>query len=645
MVAGFAIGRVGTRTYYSRGIVSSTSPVLRRRARHGSLERPVNGRLYRGTFLLVAIPLLIVAFTIRKPPVLSQPSLPPTFDRAAAVREAEALTELTPDRSPGSAGALRAARWFAEQLAPFGLEADTDEFEDTIPGRGHVTLRNVLAVVQGRSPQTIVIMAHRDNEGADSGLNDNASGTAALIELARGYTSARTSTGSGVRPQHTIAFLSTDAGAYGELGARHFARTSPYADRIVAAVNLDAIAARRPARVEIGGLEPRSPSPTLLGTAAARIAEQTGDAPARTSWLGQLVDLAFPYSLYEQGPFLAKRISALTITTSGNRPRLPPLETRDRIDAVRLGQLGRAAETLVGSLDQGLELTQGTGGYLYVNERLVRGWALQLALFALFVPFAMTAVDLFARLRRRRIPIAPGLRSYRSRLLFWLWAGALFELFALAGVWPEGTPAPINPSTDAAGHWPRFGLAGYLLILFLTWLVARKRLIPRRPVTAEEEIAGQTAALLALGVVSLLIVATNAYALIFVLPSLHAWLWLPQARERSGLLRAALYLAGLLGPLLLLGSFAFRYGLGLDAPWYLAELTAIGYVPIVALILFLAWVAGAAQSLAVVTGRYAPYPRAAERPPRGPARNAVRAVVLSLRSRRRGPVRRRAIES
>ena len=32
--------------------------------------------------------------------------------------------------------------------------------------------------------------------------------------------------------------------------------------------------------------------------------------------------------------------------------------------------------------------------------------------------------------------------------------------------------------------------------------------------------------------------------------------------------------AGFLGPLLLLGSFAVRYGLGLDAPWYLAELAA-----------------------------------------------------------------------
>ena len=65
----------------------------------------------------------------------------------------------------------------------------------------------------------------------------------------------------------------------------------------------------------------------------------------------------------------------------------------------------------------------------------------------------------------------------------------------------------------------------------------------------------------------------------------------------------------------------FRFGLGLDAPWYLAELVAIDYVSIVAFLLVLCWLAGAAQLTAIAAGRYAPYPSAAERPPRGPIRN------------------------
>ena len=89
--------------------------------------------------------------------------------------------------------------------------------------------------------------------------------------------------------------------------------------------------------------------------------------------------------------------------------------------------------------------------------------------------------------------------------------------------------------------------------------------------------------LLTLGVAAAA-VFTNPYVLLFVLPSLHAWLWLLQARAAGIWLRAALYAAGFVGPLLLLGSLAFRFGLGLDAPWYLAELAAVRWIPPVAVL-------------------------------------------------------------
>jgi len=65
----------------------------RRRARPGSLERPVNGRLYRGTWLIVGIPLLIAALSVRKaePLPTPQPLLPASFDRAGAVALASEL--------------------------------------------------------------------------------------------------------------------------------------------------------------------------------------------------------------------------------------------------------------------------------------------------------------------------------------------------------------------------------------------------------------------------------------------------------------------------------------------------------------------------------------------------------------------------
>src|SRR6476661_10234608 len=94
----------------------------RRRPRPGSLDRPVNSRMYRGTWLLVGIPLLIAAFTVFHPHPLPAPSLQPDFDGAAARLTAEQFANTNPDRVPGSRGARRAANWVAQRLGQYGLE-------------------------------------------------------------------------------------------------------------------------------------------------------------------------------------------------------------------------------------------------------------------------------------------------------------------------------------------------------------------------------------------------------------------------------------------------------------------------------------------------------------------------------------------
>ena len=592
--------------------------------------------MYRGTWLLVGVPLLVVAFSVGRPQALPPPVLPPTFDGEAAKALATELASLHPDRSPGSAGALAAEQWVSERLALYGFTTQTQEFEATIPGRGRTRLRNLLAVAGEPGASAIVIAAHRDNTGEGPGANDNASGTAALIELARSYarsTSRSTSPGGSVRPAHAIVFLSSDGGAFGNLGNAHFAADPAYGERVAAVIDLDALAGTGPPRIAFAGDKPRSPTPTLVQTAAERILEQTGEKPARPSAVEQLIDLGFPFSLYGQAPFVARGVPAVTLTTAGDRP--PPSfgDSADRLDARRLEALGRSAQSLLGSLDQGVELAPGTSSYVYLGPRLVRGWAIQLALIAALLPFLAAAVDLFARCRRRRIPLAPALRSLRSRLVFWLFTGAAFAVFALLGVWPQGADRPIAPETDAAGSWPVLGLLGLAALAAGAWLVARDRLLPRRAVSTAEELAGYTVALLALGVLALVVIATNAFALLFLLPSLHAWLWLPQVRDRHPALRLAVLAAGLAGPGLLLASFASRFGLGLDAPWYLAALVSVGYVEPAFVVIGLAWLAAAAQMAALTVRRYAPYPAADERPPRGPLRQLVGRIAHTLGAR------------
>lgn len=620
-----------------------------RRPRPGSLERPVSGRTYRGTALLVAIPLLIAAFTVGRPGELPEPSLPPAFDQQAAVETARELALRHPTRAPGTAGAREAADWVAERLRSYGFRVQRDRFEESIPGLGSRQLQNVLAVAPGRSRETLLVMAHRDNVGTWPGANDNASGTGALLELARGYglrsTPAPGRTTAPVSPAHTIVFLSTDGGSFGGLGAARFAETSPYRSRLTAAINLVAVGGEHRLRIEIAGDRPRSPDATLVQTAATHIEQRTGAEPRRTSTLGQIIDLAFPFSLYEQAPFVGRGIPAVTLTTADERPPRPVTDTLDTLVAGRIGQAGGAAEGILGSLDEGVALPGSTATYVYLGPRVIRGWAIKLVLIVALLPFLLAAVDLFARCRRRRIPLAPALRSYRSRLAFWVWIGAVFGVLALLGLWGDGAARPPSPETAFTTDRPLLALGMFGALALAGWFVVRERLLPRRPVSAEEELAGQTAALVALGVVALLTVATNPFALIFLLPSLHAWLWLPQVRYRPIWVRGAVLAAGLAGPLLLLGSFAWRFELGPNAPWYVVQLVALGYVPIPAIAIGLAWLAAAGQLAAVSAGRYAPYPSARERPPRGPVRELVRRLLVLVLNRKQERELRRAAGS
>jgi hypothetical protein len=605
----------------------------RRRPRPGSLERPVNGRLYRSAFLVLSLPLLILAFSITRPGTLPAPLLPPNFDGEATATLAADFAKLYPDRVPGSAGALGAARWFRDALRPYGLPVAGDSWSGTAPGLGRVRLQNLWAVAAGQSSDAIVVMAHRDDTGAGPGANDDATGTAALVELARGYAQANTPAAQRVRPAHTIVFLSTDGGSFGGLGAARFVERMPF--HVVATINLTALAGAGPPRLVIAGDLPRSPAAALVETAAKRILEQTGKRARRAGFVAQLVDLGFPYTLYEQGPFVARGIPAVTLTTAGERPPVAFTDRAGSLHADRLAAMGRSAQELVGSLDLGLELAQGTTSFVWAGDRIIRGWAIELVLFALLIPCFVAVIDLFAHCRRRRISLLPATRSLRTRIGFWLFVGLAFYALGALGAWPHGARRPPNPATPAVGDWPVLALLLLGTIVLAAWVVARARLVPRRPVGSDERLAGETAALLGLCVVSLLVLATNPFALLFFLPALHAWLWLPQVRSGRPPARAIFFVAGLVGPLLIVVSLGVRFGLGFDAPWYLLELVSVGYVRLPAVAITLAGAACAAQLAAVAAGRYAPYPERDERPARGPLRELVRMIALAVRSRRR----------
>ena len=126
-----------------------------------------------------------------------------------------------------------------------------DRFTATI--RGHpTTLVNLVVEKTGLTPRAeIVVMAHRDGTGADGGLNNNASGTAALIELARSY--APTAAAQRVSLPYSLVFLSTDGAGDGVRGAAHFAAQPGARQNILGVINLDSIAGRGRPRLILNG--------------------------------------------------------------------------------------------------------------------------------------------------------------------------------------------------------------------------------------------------------------------------------------------------------------------------------------------------------------------------------------------------------
>src|SRR5437660_12842346 len=100
-------------------------PRARRRPRPGSLDRPVNGRLYRGTWLLVGLPLLLVAFSVARPQPLPPPALAPSVDCAATTRLAQDFLTY-PTRIPGTPSAAQAPRRPRAQLHAYGLRCPAE---------------------------------------------------------------------------------------------------------------------------------------------------------------------------------------------------------------------------------------------------------------------------------------------------------------------------------------------------------------------------------------------------------------------------------------------------------------------------------------------------------------------------------------
>lgn len=199
----------------------------------------------------------VVGTTVPSPPVRPTPSAMPTLapnelhpdelsaavDRAAIERHLVALAEITErhggDRLTGSAGFTAALRYVTETLEDAGYAVEKLRFS-----HGSVGGANVVAERTGARAGIVMIGAHLDTVAGSPGMNDDASGVAALLAIAEAMRDLPP-------PERTIRLAIWDAEEGGPFGSRAYVESLSVEerDRIVAYLNLDLIGAPNPLRL------------------------------------------------------------------------------------------------------------------------------------------------------------------------------------------------------------------------------------------------------------------------------------------------------------------------------------------------------------------------------------------------------------
>ncbi len=250
--------------------------------------------------------------------------------------------------TPAAANAIlhplgRSVRSFQEemdrQLAARSADTGTELRMEMVARRLDATASNVLALWPGSDPalreETIILGAHHDHFGIQAGLvfpgaDDNASGTAVVLEIAR----VLATTGS--RPKRSLLFLSFAGEEQGLLGSRFYVAHPRYPlSAAKAMINVD--------HAGIGN------GHIMVGL--AKLEKSAAQAAAEKVAAGDELEL---YGLFPGGdhvPFAEAGLSTAAIVTAGSHPDFhQPTDTPEKINPELLALIARFTLALVWTL-------------------------------------------------------------------------------------------------------------------------------------------------------------------------------------------------------------------------------------------------------------------------------------------------------
>jgi aminopeptidase YwaD len=229
-----------------------------------------------------------------------------------------------------AADALRAAAPASARLVVDLLPAD-------------VRAANVVGVLPGTDPalasETIVLGAHWDHLGASGGAiyygaDDNASGTAVVVSLARAFAAA-----GGAR--RTLIFVLFGAEELGLIGSSHYVQhASLPLSQTIAMLNFDMVGRMHDNKLSVGGVD-----------SGDRLRAATADAARAAGVQAELNGT--PFSPSDHSRFYSAGTPVLFFHTGSHPDYHRPSDTVDRLNVDGMARVAAVGAAVVTTLDDG----------------------------------------------------------------------------------------------------------------------------------------------------------------------------------------------------------------------------------------------------------------------------------------------------
>jgi hypothetical protein len=273
-------------------------------------------------------------------------------------------------RMSGKRGNVDSANYIADNFDSLGFEVLKQRFSirRMNPGpkneRGDDFTENIIGILKGKSDRQIIIGAHMDHIGygpqmsrvrtfgqIHNGADDNASGTASVMEIAEAFSKME-------QPNHTLVFICFSGEEMGLLGSRHYVSELSQSERdnIDLMVNFDMVGwLKDQTSIKISGISRNSSLVDIVESL-----DDNYDFTAQTN--------SSASGGSDHAPFGNAGVPFAFFHTGGHAHYHTPTDDVDRIDFEGMAALTQFAFEMINEFDDAQLVRKAAVTYPHLND-------------------------------------------------------------------------------------------------------------------------------------------------------------------------------------------------------------------------------------------------------------------------------------